>query len=643
MMASVGRRLGVLSILVLFAVGARAWADDVPSIVVTPYFVPTSIARAGGTISVISREQIARSSAGTLVDVLRSAPGVTVTESGGAGGQALVYLRGAEPQHTLVLIDGIRVNDVSSARDEFDFASFAATDIERIEILRGPQSALYGSDAIGGVINIITRRPPSSGARYFATVEGGSYGTARTTLSAAQTSGAFSLSGSGTYFNTAGFSRVGNRDTDEPDGTQKFAGNLRGSVDLGQDTKLEFGVDGYQANAAIDGAPPTPTTLCPAGNPCYQTKLTAAADAPNTSDRTVIDAFGRFSFAAFGGALHNSFTVSDTSTSRVLDQLNGVTMQHYNYSGSDIGGDYQGVLTLDRGSLVFGSGLHSQAASNANDDPFSPDFNATRALYDGYVLYQLPIGDRLDLSFAGRYDGEFNGNGFTTGRVTAAYDIPETETRFHASAGTGAKLPTAFELSYNAALVPEQSFGVDFGVGQTLFDGRLSLDATGFYNRFHNLIDFDFAIPPSGGYANIKDSATAGVELSGTANVVPGKLSATASYTYLYAQNLDTGFPLQRRPVNSGKVSVTYTGIQNLSATLSATLVGARNNNDATTASPPLVLPAYARVDLEATYRVNDAVSVFGRIENLLNATYQDPWGYNTAGLSVYAGLTWSH
>ncbi len=220
----------IAAFVVIVVTAGLARAAGVPSIVVTPYYVPTSIEKAGSTVSVITADQIARSSAGTVADLLRSVPGLTVTESGGAGGQALVNLRGAEAGHTLVLIDGVRVNDPASARDEFDFATLSVTDIARIEILRGPQTALYGSDAMGGVINIITRRP-TGGTSVSVTAEGGSYGTRRTSVSASGGAGPVSLIASGTYFANTGFSRVGDRDHGEPDGTEKYAGTVRGAID----------------------------------------------------------------------------------------------------------------------------------------------------------------------------------------------------------------------------------------------------------------------------------------------------------------------------------------------------------------------------------------------------------------------------
>lgn len=607
-------RLRALVCFVGIAASPAAWAD-VTEIVVTPYYVPTAISRAGSSVTVITSEQVARSSAATVADVLRSAPGVTVTESGGVGGQAVVSLRGGEPQHTLVLIDGVRVNDPASARNQFDFATFSVTDVERIEILRGPQSALYGSDAMGGVINIITRRP-RAGSSLSATVEAGSYGTVRTTLSGGTNVDDASLYASGTFFNTNGFSRVGDRDNGEPDATLKYAGTLRGTIDPGEGARLDFAVDGYHQDSDIDKS--------------------ATVDAEGyTSERDLIAGYARFSFSSLEDRLDQSFTTFVTRNSRRFVEPNP---RVWDYRGTSAGVEYQGNLHLPGNqSLLMGARVEQEDASQKRSDKVDPSFDETRQLYAGYLLYQLPVGYRTNLSFAGRYDGEFGGEGFLTGRATAVYAFPEQEARVRGSIGTGAKRPTAFQLSYNPELEPEQSIGADLGFDRTLHDGRLEVSVTGFWNRYQNLIDWegDFY---TGTYKNVAEAETAGVEVFATATLVPGVLTSTASYTYLYSRNLANGLPLERRPAHSGAVAVTYTGIANFETTLSAIIIGERYNDDEGTD----LLPPYARFDLYAGYRLSDSLKVFGRIENLLNAQYQEVTGYNVPGLSVFAGLTWN-
>lgn len=604
----------VLSLgLLLPAVPADA---EPPEVVVTPYYTPTALGRSGSTVSVITAEEIARQPTESVAQLLRSVPGVTVNETGGVGGQTLVSLRGTEAQHTLVLIDGVRVNDPASARDQFDFSLLTITDIERVEILRGPQSALYGSDAIGGVINIITKKsggPP----RLKASVEGGSYGTRRVNLSGGNTAGDLSLYTSGTYFATDGFSRVGSRDHGEPDSTEKFAGTIRGAFDPGDGTRFEFGADGYRDQSEIDAGP----TLDAKG---YE------------SNRDLLSAFGKFTFPTFGGRVNNTINVFVADNHHQYVEPGRTT----DYFGNDVGIEYQKLVSFgSAGSLLGGARVEEQTANGSRSDLTAPTFESDVLLYAGYLLYQLPVGERLNLSFAGRHDGEVDGKGFTTGRMTAFYAIPEWQAGIRGSIGTGAKRPTAFQLAYNPELKPETSVGGDLGLEKTFFDGRFRISATGFWNRIENMIDYDFTILPFGNYANISSARTSGVEITASAMIVPGVLHATASYTYLDARNLDTGRPLARRAQNSGSLSMVYTGVRNLETAVSLTYVGRRFDNDAGT----VTLDPYTRVDLSADYRVDSNLKIYGRIENLFNTPYQDAAGYNSAGLSAYAGLKWSN
>ncbi|KAB2873411.1 MAG: TonB-dependent receptor [Bauldia sp.] len=599
-----------------FVLAAPAAAGEIPEVVVTPNLTPTEIGRSGSTVSVISAEDIARAPTQSIAQLLRTVPGVVVTEVGGPGGQATVSIRGTEAQHTLVLIDGVRVNDPSSARDEFDFSVLSMTDIERIEVLRGPQSALYGSDAIGGVINIITRKP-SGAPQMSVSGYGGSYGTRSGSFSAGTGGGGFSIFSSGTYFATDGFSRVGDRDHGEADGTEKFAGTLRGAFDPGDGVKLEFGVDGYKQSSEIDAS--------------------STVDAEGyTADRTLFSSFAKLTFPSHDGRVTNTLNFFATRTTRVYGEP-GID---YTYNGSDLGLEYQSIVDLGfAGSLLGGLRLEGEGADQQKSTLPDPTFDVSRTLYAGYLLYQLPVGENLDLSFAGRYDGEVDGDGFLTGRATAVYEIPGADARIRSSLGTGAKRPTAFQLSYNPDLLPEKSVGADLGVEKDLFDGRLTVSVTGFWNKIDEMIDFDMSLPPWGNYANIAHARTEGIELASTAQILPGVLNATASYTYLDARDLTTDLPLPRRARDSATVGLVYTGIANLETAILATFVGPRFDDDEATER----LDPYTRIDLTADYRVNPNLKVFGRIENLLDAAYQEAGGYNTAGVSGYLGLKWNN
>ena len=610
-----GRRLRAVLPFLAIAAATPAAALDLPEIVVTPNLVPTDVADSGSSVSVITADDIARAPTQSVPDLLRRVPGVTVTETGGPGSSATVSIRGTEAQHTLVLIDGVRVNDPASARDEFDFAVLSLASIERIEILKGPQSALYGSDAIGGVINIITKKP-DGGTAFSTESYGGSYGTRAGSFTASTGAGPLSVITSGSYFATDGFSRVGDPATAEADGTEKYSGSVRASLDGGEGVRLDFGVDAFSVNADIDAS--------------------STEDATGYSaDRNLFTGFAKLSFPAMDGKLANTLSFFSTRTGRTFVEPDDTT----EYTGTGTGLEYQSIVDLGfAGSVLGGVRLEQEGAEQTEAGTPFPTFDVDRTLYATYLLYRLPVGP-LDLSFAGRYDAEVDGEGFLTGRVTGVYEIPGWDARLRSSFGSGAKRPTVFQLSYNPGLLPEKSLGADLGIEKDLFDGRLTVSATGFWNKIDDMIDWDFSIPPWGNYNNIAHAETEGIELAASAELLPGILKATASYTYLDAKNLDTGLPLARRAQDTATLGLVYTGITNLETGVIATYVGPRfDDDDATEALDP-----YTRVDLTADYRVNPNLKVYGRVENLLDAAYQDTGGYNSPGLSGYAGLKWNN
>ncbi len=638
---------------------AQAQQPSPLDVVVTPNRSPTDIQRTGSAITVISGEEIRRTNPATLIDVLRQAPGVAATSNGGPGGTAFVAIRGTETRHTLVLIDGIRVGDTTSTGGEFNFANLVATDIERIEILRGPQSALYGSDAIGGVINIITRKgrgAPTASVQ----LEGGSYRTGSVVASASggtrDFNYAFALSG----LTTQGFSAYGYRIAGlqgygplDRDGNRRIAGTARFGWRPTDAVEIEGGLyagrqqGGYDAAFAGFGYRP---------------------DTPSQQESRLATAYLRAKLTTLDGLLDHQVTLSGSRTERILNDVQryasfggGLTEERnrYGFTGDRTGIEYQGTLNLGAwGRTIFGAGIEREQA-RFDTTPVANSFQ--RPATDSYgrdagslfVLHQITFADRLDISVGGRVDKVEDVKAFPTGRVTAAYRITETGTKLRASLGTGAKAPSLYQQfsiygptrSGAPALNPEYSVGGDVGIDQSLFAGRLVLSATLFANRIRDLIGFDStrgsrgAFGPIGQYVNVARATTQGLELSADAAIVEGLVRARAAYTYTDARDAQTDLKLARRPTHQGRVALTLTPYQGLTIEPSVLFVGEQFSapGERQRTAP------YARFDVHASYKVNANLEFYARGENLTNARYQDVYTYGTPGRSAYAGLraTW--
>jgi vitamin B12 transporter len=316
------------------------------------------------------------------------------------------------------------------------------------------------------------------------------------------------------------------------------------------------------------------------------------------------------------------------------------------FLGNRLGTEYQGDLRFEQyGTLTFGGRVESEKATTFSTSLLpGPAVRArtleaeqdTRSIF---ALYQLPIGERIILSAGGRHD-EVNRLSFDTWRATGAFLIPETGTKLRASGGTGGKAPTLYQLFEprygNAGLSPEESIGWDAGIDQSLWDGRLNLAATVFGNRFQNLIEFDLVTMR---YFNVSRARTSGVEFEAGLVLWPELLTLTGNYTYLDAKDERTNRTLQRRPPHVGRIGLGITPMPGLLIEPRVTLVSERFSGSNETQP----LDAYARLDIYGEYRFDESWKVFGRIENVTNARYQEILNYGTTGRAAYAGLslTW--
>jgi vitamin B12 transporter len=654
-------------------------------VTVTANRSPAAIQRTGSAVTVIPGDEIRKTNPASLADVLRTVPGVSLTETGGPGGVTSLRLRGNDARHTLVLVDGVRVNDPTDVGGGYNFAGLSALDIERIEVLRGPQSALYGSDAIGGVVNIITRRgrrEPQATLQ----VEGGSYGTRSIRVGIAGGTETLSYAFSLNRLDTAGFSRFGYRVRRIEDArfTPLEADSLKrdgasGRISWRPFQGFEFEIGGNLSR-----------TFAQTDNAFGLAEDTGGKDRiVNGSGfaRAIVDlpqGLWRHSVTAFASATErrsrcgaldfNCFYPDPADRTNFLSADIADTV----FRGQRRGLEYQGDIRLGQfGSLIVGL-RHERETAEFSSRALAPALapggssRADRVTNSVFALHQIRLGEATDLSFGARYDKPDDTRGFLTWRATASHRFVETGTKLRASIGTGAKAPSLYQqfsaygplASNDLALRPETSLGVDAGIDQDFFDGRLKLSATVYQNRLKNLVEFDqtrglintafapFFVFPIGQYVNVSRARTQGTELSGEAVIVEGLLRAKASFAWQDARakttfgSLGSGDELLRRPEQQGSFALTLTPMAGLSIEPFVTYVGRQVDAarlPGTFGSFRRDLPAYATLGMRAEYVVSRNVTLYVRGENLTNARYQEVFNYGTAGRSAYAGMraTW--
>ena len=605
--------------------------EQKPDLVITPNRIPMSIQQIGSSVTVISHEEIEKQGNKSLRDVLDAQPGLNVVESGGPGGQVSVFMRGGESNHTLVLIDGVRMNDPTQTGGQFDMRTIPPQLIERIEIVRGPQSALYGSDAIGGVINIITKKGQSFAPVWQLRSEGGSYGTFGSNLSVSGATADTTYAIGVNQFHSDGFKRYGYRiprlglDASGIDPVNRYGFFSKISRKVGDNLTLEFGTMASRAELQYDAGAYTTNPLAPQ----HEKDWTGNAYQKAVSEN---------------GAFKTSLTTFETRVMRGYGGMKSAAYKKYQYAGTRAGAELQEDINLKTaGTLSFGVRAERERADADENGQKADNRQDTKA---AFFLYQISPFEKLHLSAGGRSDQVSSFGTFNTYRLTAAYDLTQT-TRLRSSYGTGAKAPSLYQL-YSAdygstSLKAETSKGFDVGFEQTFLNGDARVSATYFRNTISNMIDTAEVTPGSWTYQyfNVNKAQISGVEVGTEYNLVPTFAKLKTSYTYLDGRDVDTGNPLARRPKHAARMSVQFTPTREW--TVEPLVYVASKRMDTRYDDPPLYMSGYARFDLLADYKVNQQVSVFARGENLTNTRYEEARDYGTAGRSVYAGLriTW--
>ncbi len=591
---------------------------------------PTPAREVASSVTVVTAEDIQQQQRRTLPQALAAVPGLNIVQIGGPGGQTSVFMRGTNSNHVKVLIDGIEANDPSTPNRSFDFGSMLTDDIERIEVLRGPQSGLYGANAIGGVIAITTKRgegPPRVTAR----VEAGSHGTFNQAVGFSGGTDRFD------YAFNVGHSRSDSTDSVpsrlippgqrvRPSAYDSYTYSARLGFALSDTLKVNWSgryTDGKLLTPYDTGFPSKPT--------------------PYRTSQNYAQAFtrGEVVWDPFGGRFVSRFGVSYTNQDRFSRAPNafGLLGVPTEYLGERTKVDWRGDVELAKGhSLIMGLQYERERLETTN-------FSASNGNRAAFLEYQGNIEDRFFLAANIRHDDDDSYGGHTTYRIAPAIIIPGTETKLKASYGTGFKAPTLNELFVdyrpgynfhgNPNLKPEESRGWDVGFEQPLFDRKLQFGATWFQNDIDNLITTNRT---GDSYANIGKARTKGVEAFTALEVSP-QFRIRTDYTFTLAKDESARQELLRRPRHKASATATWTPMEKLSLSATLIYVGPWVDGNRDFSVQRLKAKGATLVNLAAEYKANDKVTVFGRIDNLFDKRWENPVGFLVPGFGAFGGV----
>ena len=592
-----------------------ALAEDAPApvdeLVVTATRLPTPVSLSPGA-RVITEDQIVQSGAVFAPDALATVPGLSVFGNGPAGGVASVRIRGAEADKTLVLIDGVPVNDPSQPDGNFDFGTLNLADVERIEILSGPQGSLWGSSAIGGVIAFTTREV--DGVR--GEVEAGSMETLRGNVAVGEANARYALSASAAGFHTGGISRADSADGNpERDAFDDLTLSGKGRLAVTDRVELDGQLRYERARIEQDGFPAPFFTL---------------ADTEEVSHNESWTGFARAKLKAAG--MTHRFSLS-----------------HYQLDREITGGDFPSRFTTERrvwrwtSERLVEDGLSFVAGAEREDS--EGDVSVGRAelgTTSAFAVAQAkPFGD-VAITGSLRYDDPDEFDGETTARLAAVAPIG-AGFELRASWGQGFKTPTisqtvcdfCFPVPEVTSLRPERAEGWDAGIAWRSGDGRYAASVTVYGLEVRDQIAFVFdPVTFESAYANLEQTRTRGVEAEASAELGRG-FTLRLGYGYTDAEDQTTGEPLLRQPLHQGSAVLAWQGERGRAALT----VRAESSQLDVLDFGRARRPGFVTADLTGGWKLSDRLEATVRVENLLDRRYQEVLGYGEPGISAFVGL----
>jgi vitamin B12 transporter len=608
-------------------------------IVVTATRVETPANEVASSVTVITRQDLEQTKKITLIEALQEILGLFSLQSGPIGSSASVMLRGANSEHTLVMIDGVEVNDPITPSRTYDLSHIKVEGIERVEILRGPQSTLYGSDAMAGVINIITQKGQGKPQLHLSSL-GGSYGTF---------SGAAGLTGSmekldyslwASTLTSRGFSAAnaaleGNT---EADGYKNLSLSVRAGFKASDNIDLDFAARFIDTESEIDN---------------YGS---AFGDDPNNI-QTYGSLFlkghvrGLFLKNRWEQKLTFSHVHSNRKTDNPTDEQHPFDSDRSFYKSALIKLDWQNNLFLHKSNtLTFGAEYQrEQGESSYHSEsiwgPSESFFPLQKAHNTGvYIQDRMRLAGVFFLTAGIRVDSHSKSGPSTTYRIGPAFIIQQTNTKLKATYGTGFKSPSLYQLYApaniwgpigNQNLKPEETTSWDLGIEQDLLSGKARLGGTYFSSRFENLLEYDY----TQGYINIAKASSKGVEF--VLEFAPAEnLVISASYSNIVAKDLTTGEALLRRPKDKFTAKLNFGFLAKGRIVLSFMHLGKRDDMEwIDWISTRVEMDPFSLLNAAVSWDILPDIQFYLRIENILDQRYELIKGYGTPGRSAYGGF----
>jgi vitamin B12 transporter len=617
------------------ASGATVAATPQPEIVITGSRVATPADEVAANVTVLRREDFDVEKPTRLADLLRRVAGVHIDQVGGRGGTSSLYMRGADPNYTLVLVDGVRVNDPTNARGgSFDFATFDVADVERVEIARGPYSAVYGGDALAGVINIVTRKTAPDKSHASIDAMGGAYDTREISARAGGPAG-------------GGSWNLGLSDSNEGElvrGNHFESQRVSGSFDtvFGDSTTLSVSgryADSERASFPDDSGGYGFAAIRTAEQRAAHESVFGASLAHRAGDATFTLALGYFDrndrtdSPGIAPGVRDPFGVPpslvDSSIERTSATFTG-TQKFSDFISLAYGVDWLREEGVSDGMLDFGGGF-----------VLPTSFELTRTSWAPFAEVHLDTRFGLSTQAGVRVDKPDGESSVTSPRVRVAYEFADSGFTLAGAWGKAYKLPSMYALGHplvgNPDLVPERAESHELELSQTLLEGRARWSATWFDGAYRNAIDFDSGPPPMLVNRNRVDSR--GVEIAGNFRASE-QWQLDASVTNMKNTIASTGGELRNRPEWRAGAAAHWAPLGTLRISAAATYVGSAF--DSSIATGDVRLSPYTRVDVSAVWQLSPRFETYLAIDNLTDEKIEEFVGNEARGILPRAGVKFS-